>query len=44
MPVKVHADIRHMDQDEFGQIAYGVMDHAFTIHNEMGRFFDQDIY
>ncbi len=44
MPVKVHADIRHLDQDEFGQIAYHVMDHAFAIHNELGRFFNDDIY
>jgi len=44
MPVKVHADIRYLEQEEFGKIAYRVMDHAFSIHNEMGGFFDEHIY
>ena len=44
MPIKVHADVRHLDQDEFGEIAYEVMDHVFAVHNEMGRFLDEDIY
>jgi GxxExxY protein len=44
MPVTVHADTRRLEQSEFGQIAYRVMDHAFAIHNEMGRFLDEDIY
>ena len=41
MPIKVHADLRHLDQDEFGEIAYEVMDHVFAIHNKMGRFLDE---
>ena len=44
MPIRVHADIRHLDQDEFGQIAYGVMDHVFAVHNKMGRFLNEDNY
>jgi len=44
MPIKVHADLRHLDQDEFGEIAYEVMDHVFAVHNNMGRFLDEDIY
>jgi len=44
MPIKVHANIQHLDQNEFGQIAYGVMDHIFEVHNKMGRFLDEDIY
>ena len=44
MPIHVHAEIRHLDQDEFGRIAYAVMDHAFAVHDKMGRFFDEDIY
>lgn len=44
MPIKVHANILHLDQDQFGEIAYRVMDHVFAIHNEMGRFLDEDIY
>ena len=44
MPIEVHANIHHLDQNEFGQIAYGVMDHIFAVHNKMGRFLDEDIY
>lgn len=44
MPVQVHADVRHLDQQEFGRIAYEVMDHVFAVHNDMGRFFDESIY
>ena len=44
MPIQVHADIRHLNQDEFGRIAYRVMGHASAIHDKMGRFFDEDIY
>jgi hypothetical protein len=44
MPICVHADVRRMDQDEFGRIAYVVMGHAFAIHEKMGRFFHEDIY
>ena len=29
---------------EFGEIAFGVMQHVFEIHNEFGRFFDERIY
>ena len=44
MSITVHADIRHLDQDEFGEIAYDVMERVFAVHNEMGRFLDEDIY
>jgi len=44
MPIKVDANIRHLDQSEFGEIAYRVMDHIFVVHNKMGRFLDEDIY
>jgi len=44
MPIHVHADIRYQNQDDFAQIAYAVMNHVFAVHNEMGRFFDEDIY
>jgi len=44
MPIQIHADTRRMNQQEFGRIAYDVMDHAFAVHNEMGRFFDENIY
>lgn len=44
MPVRVDADPRFLDQREFGEIAFEVMNHVFAIHNEMGRFLDEDIY
>ena len=44
MPVFINADIRPMSQQEFSLIAYHVMDHAFSIHQDLGRFFDEDIY
>jgi GxxExxY protein len=44
MPVHVDADIRRLDQQEFGRIAYDVMEQVFAVHNEMGRFFDEAIY
>ena len=44
MPVTVHAETRRMDQDEFGQVAYEVMNCVFGLHNALGRFFHEDIY
>lgn len=44
MPLHVDANIHHLAQDAFGQIAYSVMDHIFAVHNTMGRFLDEDIY
>ena len=44
MPVHVDAEVRRLGQQEFGRIAYGVMEHVFAVHKEMGRFFDEDIY
>jgi GxxExxY protein len=44
MPVHVDADVRRLDQQQFGRIAYDVMEHIFGVHNEMGRFFDEAIY
>jgi GxxExxY protein len=44
MPIQVNATIRHLDQNDFGRIAYDVMGHVFEIHNEFGRFFDEKIY
>ena len=44
MPILVQADIRELDQNAFGEIAYQVLGHAFAIHKKMGRFFNEDIY
>jgi GxxExxY protein len=44
MPILVGSPICHMSQEEFGKSAYDVMEQAFAVHNEMGRFFDEMIY
>jgi GxxExxY protein len=33
-----------MSQGEFGDIAYEVLKHAFSIHGQIGRLFDEKIY
>ena len=44
MPITTRTNLRHLTQDEFGAIAFDVMEHAFAVHNEMGRFLDENIY
>lgn len=44
MPITCDKLIRVLNQDEFGAVAFDVMHHAFAIHNEMGRFFDEPVY
>jgi GxxExxY protein len=44
MSIRVFSDLRSLSQDEFGAIAYRVMEHAFAVHHDMGRFFDEVIY
>jgi len=44
MPIKHKIQIKPISEDEFYQIDYKVMEQAFDIHNEMGRFWDEKIY
>jgi GxxExxY protein len=44
MPIHCPIATQRITQDEFKQIAGEVMRHVFTIHNEFGRFFDEQIY
>ena len=44
MPISCSHSIRRLSQREFGDIAYEVMGHVFAVHNELGRFFDEEIY
>ena len=44
MPITVDRPIQVMTQEQFGAVAYEVMNHAFDIHSEMGRFFDERVY
>jgi GxxExxY protein len=44
MPIEVTETIRVLDQAAFGEIAYEVMNQAFQIHNDLGRFFEEYSY
>lgn len=44
MPIEVNETIRVFNQQQFGEVAFEVMDQAFRIHNELGRFCDEDAY
>jgi GxxExxY protein len=44
MPIVRPFPMRRISQKEFGEIAFAVMEHVFAIHNEFGRFFDEQIY
>lgn len=44
MPISVGASVRRLSQNEFGELSFEVMRHAFEIHNQLGRFFDEKVY
>ena len=44
MPIRCRIPLRRYTQHEFGDLSYEVLREVFTIHNEMGRFFDEKIY
>lgn len=44
MPISRPFSIKRISQEEFGSIAYSVMEHVFAIHQEFGRFFEERIY
>ena len=44
MPIHLPQGLRRMDDDEFKQVAYEVMQVVFGVHNEMGCLFDERIY
>ena len=44
MPIEIRETVRVLNQRQFGEIAFGVMDHVFGIHNDLGRFCDEDVY
>ncbi len=44
MPIHLPFPITALDQEEFGKIAYKVMEAVFRIHQELGRFFDESVY
>ncbi len=44
MPISTSVPLRHYCQEEFGAVAYEVVQHAFRIHDELGRMFHESIY
>jgi GxxExxY protein len=44
MPISSKHRIRRLSQQEFGDIAYEVMRHAFAVHKDLGRLFSEEIY
>lgn len=44
MPIVPKFEPRSLSQQEFGEVAYEVMNHVFAIHNDMGRLFDEQFY
>ena len=44
MPIEHNIKINPISEDDFYQVDYNVMNLAFSIHNELGRFWDEKIY
>ena len=44
MPIEGSSSIQPLDQEEFHALDKTVMKHAFAVHNQLGRFFDENIY
>ena len=44
MPIHCPIAINRITQVEFKRLAHELMHHVFAIHNEFGRFFDEQIY
>jgi len=44
MPIVLEQPVLNLDQNQFGAIAYELMGHAFELHKQMGRFFDEHVY
>ncbi|KAA1260840.1 hypothetical protein LF1_33820 [Rubripirellula obstinata] len=41
MPIETSSPVKRFSQDEFGAVAYEVVGHAFSLHQELGRVFDE---
>ena len=44
MPIRCAVPIHRLNQKEFGEISFRVMEHVFAIHRDFGRLFDERIY
>jgi GxxExxY protein len=44
MPIAIGAQIRRLNDGEFGEVVFETMRQVFAVHNELGRFFEEKIY
>lgn len=44
MPITVHAPIRRLSQEEFGQVSFGVMNEVFRLREELGPHFSEEVF
>jgi hypothetical protein len=44
MPITVDAELQELPYDLASRVAYDVMHEVFAVHNEFGRFMDENIY
>ncbi len=44
MPIQIQYPLRSINREEFGELAYRVLNDLFVIHNEMGRLFEENTY
>lgn len=44
MPIEMSVPVKAISQEEFHAIDRVMLGHAFEIHNELGRLFDEEIY
>ncbi len=44
MPITVHAPIRRLSQEEFGQASFAVMKEVFRLREELGPHFTEEIF
>lgn len=44
MPISLTYPLRRLDKDEFRQLDYAVMSHAFASQNELGRLCEEAVY
>jgi len=44
MPIHLPPGLRRLEEAEFEQVTYEVMEVIFKVHNQMGRLFDEPVY
>lgn len=44
MPIEIRAELRRPSAEEFSALTFDLMACAFSVHNEIGRLFDEKVY